>query len=101
VKNFVLIGIAPVTGGLILSYMFVRAFVEYSKVDASYTGSDLFGMALPAVIGGLLLIIGVILSIVWRLRGNDEYFGRKTEVVDPAVAAGHREGVAAVPEGSV
>ena len=46
-------------------------------------------------------MIGIVLMLVWRLTGHDDYFGRKTEVVDPEVAAGRKHGVAAVPEGSV
>ena len=39
--------------------------------------------------------------ILWRLAGNREFFGRKLETVDPEVAAGHKLGVAAVPEEAV
>jgi hypothetical protein len=48
-----------------------------------------------------LLLLGVVLMLVWRLLGHDDYFGRKLEIVDPEVAAGHKIGVAAVPEEAV
>jgi hypothetical protein len=48
-----------------------------------------------------LLLLGVVLSIIWRFSGHDEYFGRNREVVDPDVAAGRKMGVAAVPEEAV
>ncbi len=101
VKNFVLIGVAPVTGGVILSYMFYKAIDEYRKVGDSYSGSEVFGWAIPAVLGLGLIIIGIVLMLIWRLMGHEEYFGRKRETVDPDVAAGIKQGVAAVPEGSV
>jgi amino acid transporter len=101
VKNFVLIGVSPVIGALILTGMFFKAINEYRKVDDSYSGSELFGWAIPAVLGVGLIVLGIVLMLIWRLLGNERYFGRRREIVDPDVAAGHKHGVAAVPEGSV
>jgi hypothetical protein len=57
-------------------------------------------VAVPVALGvGLLL--GVVLMLTWRIGGHRVFFGRKTEVVDPDVAAGRRVGVAAVPEEAV
>jgi hypothetical protein len=39
--------------------------------------------------------------LIWRLGGHEGFFGRRTEIVDPDVAAGRRLGVAAVPEEAV
>lgn len=101
VKSVLLIGVSPVLGGLILTGLFGKAIYEYSKLDQSYTGSQLFGIALPVVIGVGFLLLGVVLMIAWRLTGHDDYFGRRREVVDPAIASGRRSGVAAVPEEAV
>ncbi len=100
-KNFLFIGVAPFVGASILAGLFVKAVWEFRKVDDSYTGQDLFGVAIPAVLGVGLILVGLILMIVWRLTGHDDFFGRKRETVDPDVAAGRKAGVAAVPEGSV
>ena len=101
VKNFVFIGVGPVVGASILGFLFVKAILEYSKTDQSYSGSALFGIAIPVVLGLGLLILGVILMLLWRLTGHEEFFSRKTETVDPDVAAGRKMGVAAVPEEAV
>ena len=101
VKNFFFIGVGPVVGASILGFLFVKAILEYSKTDQSYSGSALFGIAIPVVLGLGLLILGVILMLLWRLTGHEEFFGRKTETVDPDVAAGRKMGVAAVPEEAV
>ena len=101
VKNFVFIGVGPVLGATILSYLFYRAIVEYSKVEDSYSGDALFGIAIPVVLGLGLLIIGVVLMLIWRFTGHESYFGRHTETVDPDVAAGRKAGIAAVPEEAV
>ena len=100
VKNFIFIGVAPVTGGAILAYMFVRAIMYYSDPEnADLSDSTVFGLGMPAAIGLALIVLGFVLMILWRLGGHLEFFGRKTEVVDPEVAAGRKAGTAAVPEG--
>ncbi|HYI38000.1 MAG TPA: APC family permease [Thermoleophilaceae bacterium] len=100
-KNFLFMGVAPFTGASILAALFVKAIWEYRKVDDSYSGQAIAGVAIPAVLGVGLILVGIVLMLVWRVMGHDDYFGRKPEVVDPDVAAGRKQGVAAVPEGSV
>lgn len=100
-RNFFFIGVAPVTGALILGALFFKAIWEFKSVEDSYSGTEVFGAGIPMVLGVGLILLGIILMIVWRLTGHDDYFGRKTETVDPDVAAGRKAGVAAVPEGSV
>ena len=101
VKNFFFIGVGPLVGGGMLAYLFFKAIREYSKTDQSYTGNDLFGIAIPVVLGVGLLILGFVLMLAWRATGHERFFGRKREVVDPDVAAGIKLGVAAVPEEAV
>jgi amino acid transporter len=101
VKNFLFIGVGPVVGAGVLTYLFFKAIDEYRQVDQSYSGSEVFGIAVPVVLGVGLLLLGVVLMLVWRLGGHERFFGRRTEIVDPEVAAGHKLGVAAVPEEAV
>jgi amino acid transporter len=101
VKNFLFIGVGPVVGGTILGYLFFKAIDEYRRVDQSYSGSELFGIAIPVVLGVGLLLLGVVLMLAWRLSGHEQFFGRRPETVDPDVAAGQKLGVAAVPEEAV
>jgi amino acid transporter len=101
VKNFLFIGVGPVVGALILSYLFFRAIDEYSQTDQSYSGSEVFGVAVPVVLGLGLLVLGGILMLIWRAGGHEDFFGRRREIVDPDVAAGRAAGVAAVPEEAV
>jgi len=100
-KNFFFIGVGPVIGGLILAYLFVKAIIEYSKVEESYSGSQVAGIGVPVVLGVGLLVLGIVLMIVWRFTGHDRFFGRRREIVDPDVASGIRPGLAAVPEEAV
>jgi amino acid transporter len=101
VKNFLFIGVGPVVGAVILGYLFVKAILEYSQTDQSYSGSELFGVAVPVVLGLGLLVLGFVLMLLWRAGGHEEFFGRRREIVDPDVAAGRKMGVAAVPEEAV
>jgi amino acid transporter len=101
VKNLLFIGVGPVVGALTLSYLLVRAVHEYSRTDQSYSGSELFGVAAPVVLGLGLLLLGVVLMLLWCEDGHEDFFGRRRETVDPDVAAGRRMGVAAVPEEAV
>jgi amino acid transporter len=101
VKNFLFIGVGPVVGGAILGYLFVKAVDEYRQVEDSYSGTSVFGIGVPVVLGLGLLLLGVILMLLWRAAGQGEFFGRTPETVDPEVAAGRRAGVAAVPEEAV
>ena len=95
VKNFVFIGLAPVVGGLILGFLFIRSIFDLADPSASYTGGALFGLGLPLVIGLGFLLIGAIFMVFWRLFGHHEsFFERRPETVDPDVAAGN----VAVPE---
>jgi amino acid transporter len=101
VKNFFFIGVGPVAGALILSYLFGKAVWEYSKTDQSYSSTELFGVAIPVVLGVGLLLLGIVLMLIWRAGGHEDFFGRRREIVDPEVAAGRKMGVAAVPEEAV
>ena len=56
---------------------------------------------MPVVLGVGLLVLAIVLMIVWRVTGHDQFFGRRREIVDPDVASGLRPGLAAVPEEAV
>jgi len=101
VQNLLFIGVGPVVGGGILTYLFFKAIDEYRQVDQSYSGSEVLGVAVPVVLGVGLLLLGVVLMLLWRIAGHERFFGRRIEVVDPEVAAGRKLGVAAVPEEAV
>jgi amino acid transporter len=98
VKSFVLIGVAPLLGGVILTYVFVQSCIDLSKPENSESGDSWLGLGPPLVIGLGFLLLGVVLMLWWRFSGHIEFFRRRPEVVDPAVAAGHRRGVAETPE---
>jgi amino acid transporter len=89
VKNAILIGVAPLVGAGILTWLFVQSVIDLTDPANSYTGTSWLGVGPPLVIGVGFLLLGAIIEVVWRLRGNPTFFGRKPfEAVDPAVAEG-------------
>lgn len=89
VKSFLFIGVAPAVGAIVLGYLWVKATIDYADPETSYTGSSLFGIGLPTVVGIGFLLLGLVLMLVWRAGGHRDFFGRGSfEAVDPDVAAG-------------
>jgi len=66
VKNFFFVGLAPLTGALILTYVFGKATSDFAKDTASY--GELFGIGLTAVVGIGLLLLGIPLMIIWWIK---------------------------------
>lgn len=84
VKTFVLVGVLPLTGGLILFSLFVKSCFDLSKTGAGKT--SIFGLGGPFVIGLGALLLGIPLMLLaqWRLP---DFFRRKREVADPDLVA--------------
>jgi len=60
-KNFVLIGVLPTVGGVVLIYVFVKTVWDARSADYGY--GTLFGVGTVLVIGTLLLVIGIPLML--------------------------------------
>jgi amino acid transporter len=99
-KNFVFIGLAPFIGAVILTILFVIAIFYYSDPVNSSSGNQAWfpfihfnftflhqhfyvkkGLGPPLVLGIGLLIIGVPLMLIWKVR-NPEFFEREREVAE-------------------
>jgi amino acid transporter len=85
-KNFFYIGVLPMFGGLVLTWVLIKAVIDYSKPHSGYS-SPFLGIGAPIVIALFMIILGLVLMIVQRIT-MPEYFHRKLEVVDPSVLAG-------------
>jgi amino acid transporter len=91
VKSFVLIGVAPLLGGLILAAIFVKSVIDYADPANSESGDSWAGLGPPLVIGIFFLIMGIVLMLWWRFTGGREFFSLRPGVVDPAIASGRRQ----------
>jgi amino acid transporter len=100
VNNFVFIGLAPLLGGVILAVLFVVAIFYYSDPVNSASGNQAWfpgihfsfhifhwhiyvkkGLGPPLVLGIGLLVLGVPLMLIWKIR-NREFFHRDREVAE-------------------
>ena len=83
VKDFVLVGVAPVLGGLILFWVLYRSIVDLSKPENSESGDSWFGIGPPLVIGLGLMLFGVVLMFIWYSTGAPRVLPAQAEVADP------------------
>jgi amino acid transporter len=86
-RNFVMIGILPLLGGLMLFAILVKSCVDLSKPENSESGDSWIGLGPPLVIGIGAMLLGVVLMLWWSV-GHRDFFRRKPEVVSPHVLAG-------------
>ena len=80
-RRFVLVGLAPFTGGAVLLFVFVRSSIDLGRADAGST--TYFGVGSPLVIGFGFLALGLVLMAIWRLAGHREFFRRRPEAAQP------------------
>lgn len=73
-KAFLLIGLAPVVGGLVLLVLLVAAAIEYSDPEASYTQASVFGLGAPLVMAIIIFVVGIALMILARFTYARAYF---------------------------
>ena len=86
VKNFVMIGVLPFTGGAILTWVLVKAVIVYSAPDGGYARPFL-GIGSPIAIALLTIVLGLITMVIQRIWMPEFFKTRRAEVVDPAVLA--------------
>ena len=66
--------------------------LDLADAELSYSGSAVFGLGLPLVIGAGFLLLGAVLMVLWRIGNPRGYFERRAfEAVHPEVAAGRAE----------
>lgn len=83
VRNFVMIGVLPFVGGCVLTFILIKAVIEYSAADGGYA-KPFLGIGSPIAIALLTVVLGLISMVIQRFW-MPEFFTRKPEVVDPAV----------------
>ncbi len=85
-RNLFFIGVAPLIGALILTWVLIKSIIDLADPANSESGDSWIGLGPPLVIGVGLLLFGVVLMLIqWRVR--PAFFTRRPEVVDPEFAA--------------
>jgi amino acid transporter len=79
-RDFMMRGVVPLMGGVILLVVFAYGLIQYAKADwlTDEDGNNvtIFGFGAVAVVGIGALVLGVILMVVWRLASPDFFQGR-------------------------
>ena len=66
-RNFVLIGVGPLVGAAMLTWLLVESVIDMSDPENSYSGVTWFSLGPPLVIGIGIAAAGVVTMLVWRL----------------------------------
>ena len=91
-KTLILVGVAPLLGGLILTAIFVKSIIDLADPGNSESGDSWLGLGPPLVIAIFFLLMGVALMLWWRTTADGRRFFRlRPQVVDPAIASGARQ----------
>jgi len=80
-KAFLLIGVGPVVGAILLTWLLIMSVIDMSDPENSYTGESWFGLGPPLVIGLVIFVVGVVLMIISRIQ-NGPYWSERPTVVD-------------------
>jgi amino acid transporter len=79
VPGFLLAGLAPVVGGVMMGFIFVKAFiVDQYTADYNYS-NPVLGIQIPILIGIGSLLLGIPIMVLCAVKYR-EFFSRKTEV---------------------
>jgi amino acid transporter len=81
VRNFVYAGLIPFAGGVMLTYVFIKSYIDLHPADSGYS-SAVFGIGAPVVIGVGSLLLGLVLMVFARFA-YPAFFSRKPDVGDP------------------
>jgi amino acid transporter len=92
VKNFVLVGLAPLLGALILTGVFIKSCINLADPKNSASGDSWFGVGPPLIIGLGFLLFGVVLMVIWAATGHFGFFTTRTETASPEVLDPSPEG---------
>jgi amino acid transporter len=87
VRAFLLIGVGPVVGAVMLTWLLVQSVIDMADPANAYGGESWFGLGPPLVIGIVLFVLGLILTVVSRLSGG-RFWTERAGVVDPALLVG-------------
>lgn len=85
--HFLFIGLGPLIGAALLTWLLVESVGDMSDPANSYSGVSWFGLGPPLVIGVGITLTGVILMIVWRLM-SPAFWAERPGVADPEIVHG-------------
>ncbi|MFC8275602.1 APC family permease [Streptomyces sp. NPDC057271] len=88
VHNLLLIGLGPLVGAGLLTWLLVKSVMDMADPANSYSGTSWLGLGPPLVIGIGIAVTGVVIMLVWRLR-SPAYWRERPGVADPELVHAH------------
>ncbi|MFD7444104.1 APC family permease [Streptomyces sp. NPDC059909] len=89
VRSFLLIGVGPLVGAALLSWLLVESVVDMSDPANSYSGVSWFGLGPPLVIGIGIVIAGLVVMAGRRLA-TGAFWRERPGVADPDLVHGRK-----------
>jgi amino acid transporter len=78
-RDFVMRGVVPLAGGLILAAVFIYGLIQYAKpdwlVDDNGNNVTILGYGAVAVVGIGALLLGVVMMVAWRIAAPPYFHG--------------------------
>lgn len=87
VRNFLLIGLGPVVGALLLAWLLVASVRDLSDPANSYSQASWFGLGPPLVIAVGIALAGVVIMLWWRFV-SPRFWLERPGVADPDLVHG-------------
>jgi amino acid transporter len=85
-RNFLFIGVLPFVGAASLTFILVKAVIQYSDPHSGYAKAFL-GIGSPIAIAMIMIILGLVFMAIQRVRMPEFFRVNKPTVVDPAILA--------------
>lgn len=84
-KAFLLIGVGPVIGAVLLIWLLIVSIRDMADPENSYTGQSWLGLGPPLVIGIGIALTGVLVMVVWYFRDRS-FWDERPGTVDEDLA---------------
>ncbi len=86
-RNLVFMGLAPLAGGVILTWAFAQSMLDMANPENSYSAVSWFGFGPPLVITVVLMVVGIVLMLLQYLY-QPAFFRRAPETwTEPQMAS--------------
>lgn len=76
-KAFLLIGVGPLLGSLLLLYLLYESIGQLADPEASYTGTSVLGIGVPLAIALFFAVLGLVLMLAWRFGPGRAFWTRR------------------------
>jgi amino acid transporter len=82
VSTFLLIGVGPVVGSLLLIWLLLLSIRDLADPGNSYTGAAWLGVGPPLVIGLGIFVVGLLVMAWWRMRDATYWQEKPSDAAD-------------------